>query len=112
VGLEEVNAPAMERHHRRVGWFEAVLDVHLQDTMFVGRSPTVGAQEMLHGVVVDPLGPDDACAEREQDSRAFDTQRVRGTGERPVLERTARQVVDHADRVTLALQRRPLTRGP
>ena len=106
VRLEQVNAAAMERHHRRVGRLEAVLDVHLQDAMLGGRVPAVGPEEVLHGVRVHTLGPDDACAEREQDSGAFDAQRVRGTGERQLLERRSpRQVVDHAHRVGLALER-------
>ena len=50
VRLEQVDAPAMERHHRRVGRLEAVLDVHLQDAMFGGRVPAVGPEEVLHGV--------------------------------------------------------------
>ena len=58
--------------------------------------------------VVHALGPDDAGAEREQDSGAFHAQRVRGTGERQLVERRPpRQVVDHAHRVGLALERGP-----
>ena len=53
VRLEQVNAPAMERHHRRVGRLEAVLDVHLQDAVLGGRVPAVGPEEVLHGVPVD-----------------------------------------------------------
>ena len=52
--------------------------------------------------VVHTVGPDDAGAEREQDGGAFDAQRVRGTGERPLVERRSpRQVVDHAHGVGL-----------
>ncbi len=53
----------MERHHRRVGRLEAVLDVHLQDAVLRGRVPAVGPEEMLHGVAVHALGPDDAGAD-------------------------------------------------
>ena len=56
--------------------------------------------------VVHTLGPDDAGTEREQDGGAFDAQRVGGTGERRLVERRSpRQVVDHAHRLGLALER-------
>ena len=52
-----------------------------------------------------PSGPT-TRAPSEEDSGAFDAQRVRGTGERQLLERRLpRQVVDHAHRVGLALER-------
>ena len=66
VRLEQVKAAAMERHHRRIGRFEAVLDIHLQDAMLGGRVPTVGPEEVLHGVRVHTLWADDACAERQR----------------------------------------------
>ncbi len=85
-----------------------MLDVHLQDAVLGGWVPAVGPEEMLHGVVVHTVGPDDAGTKREQDRGALDAQRVRGTGERPLVERrSARQVADHAHRLGLALKRGP-----
>ena len=53
-----------------------------------------------------PSGPTTRAPSVKQDSGSFDAQRVRGTGERPLLERRSpRQVVDHAHRVGLALER-------
>ena len=57
VRLEQIDASAMERHHRRVGRLEAVLDVHLQDAVLGGWVPAVGPEEVLHGVVVHTSGP-------------------------------------------------------
>ena len=105
VRLEQVDAAAMERHHRRVRRFEAVLDVHLQNAMFGGRIPAVGPEEMFHDIRVDAIGSDNACAKQEEDRGAFDAQRVRRTGERQLLERRpSRQLVNHADRIGVALE--------
>ena len=52
-----------------------------------------------------PVRPDNASTEREQDRGAFHAQRVGGTGERPLLERLPRQVVDHAHGVGVPLER-------
>ena len=89
VRLEQIDAPAMERHHRRVRRLEAVLDVHLQDAMLRRRVPAVGSEEVLHGVRVHTFGPDDAGTQREQDSGSFDAQRVRGAGERSISRAAA-----------------------
>lgn len=82
--FEQVDATAMERHHRRVGWSEAVLDPHLDDAVFGGRIPSVGPREVLHGIRVHAPGADDAGAEREQGGGSLYFQRIRGTGERPL----------------------------
>src|SRR5262249_49352518 len=80
--IEQVNAPAMERHYRRIGRLEAVLDVHLQDAVFRRWFPAVGPEQVLHRIPVNPLWPNHAGTEREQNGGAFYVQRVRGTGER------------------------------
>ena len=106
VRFEQIHAPAMERHHRRVRRLEAVLDIHLQNAMLGGRVPAVGPEEVLHGVPVHALRPNDAGTERKEDRGPIHAQRVRGTGERPLLERRLpRQFVDHAHRVGFALER-------
>jgi hypothetical protein len=63
-----------------------VLDVQLEDPVLGGRVPAVGPEEVLHGVVVHAVGPDDAGAAREEGGRAVDAQRVRGAGERQLAE--------------------------
>ena len=45
--LEQIDAPAMKRHHGRVRRLEAVLDVHLEDAVLGGRLPAVGAEEVV-----------------------------------------------------------------
>src|SRR5690349_15073529 len=106
--VEQVNPSAMQRHYWRVGRLETVLDIHLQDAVLVRWSPTVGSEQVLHGVGVDTVGADDAGAEREQGRGAFHAERVGGAGEgEPVERRPSQQVVDHVQRVYFALERGP-----
>jgi hypothetical protein len=103
----------MERHHRGVGEaMRAAFDIHLQDAVFRRRVPAVGPEEVLHGVVVDTLGPVEAHTEHEKDGGTFDTQGVGRAGERESVEwRPPRQVEDHAHGLGLALERGPSGRG-
>src|SRR5215510_14769633 len=97
----------MERHHWSVGRVEPMLDVHLQDAVLSRRIPAVGPEQVLHGIPIDTFWADDAGAECEEDCRAFDAQRVSGTGERPVLKRRpSGQIKDHSDGVRMTLERR------
>ena len=57
VRLEQVNAPAMECHHRRVGRRETVLDVQLQDAVLGGRVPAVGPRRCSMVLWSAPSGP-------------------------------------------------------
>src|SRR5690349_17609083 len=96
----------MERHHWSVGRVEPMLDVHLENAVLGRWIPAVGPEQVLHGVSIDAFRADNAGAECEEDRRAFDAQRVRGTGEGPFLERRpSGQIVDHAHGIRMTLER-------
>jgi hypothetical protein len=69
VLLQQIDAPAMQRHHRRVGRIEAVLDIHFEEAVLGLRIAAVGAEQVLHGVVIHTVRPEGTRAEREQDLR-------------------------------------------
>jgi hypothetical protein len=91
VRIEEVDAPAMERHHRRVGRLEAVLEVHLQDARLRGWVPACRCREVCSMRVVrsTPSGPTTrapSAKERRVPSRSA----CRRTGERFSARRSRR----------------------
>jgi hypothetical protein len=105
---EQIDAPTMKRHRWRVGRLEAMLDVHLQDSVLRRRLAAVRTEQVLHRIVVNPRRPDDAGAKRQESSGPFNAQRVGRAGERQLLERgAAGQIVDHMQRADLALQGGP-----
>ena len=107
VRLEQVDAAAMQRHHRRVGRLEAVLDVHLQDAVLGRRVPAVRAEQVLHRVRSTPVGPTTRAPSASRTAVPSTLSVYAGPASTLVERRSAREIVEHAHRAGLALERGP-----
>jgi hypothetical protein len=106
VLLEEVDAPAVHGHWRRVGEHDAVLLVQRENRVLRRRFAGVRLEHDVDGrdqravFVVHP------GTTRQRERGAVSTQRIRGPAERSVGEwRIPEKAVEHRRRADLALKR-------
>jgi hypothetical protein len=111
--LEEIDAPAMQRHRRRVRKFHTVRRIHLEDGVLRRRIAAVRLDDDVHRRDTSARIVERPSAEGEEKRCAFDAERVRRTSQCAVGRRgPAEHRVDHLGCADLALKRGSRHGGP